>query len=551
PESWRRLLVAPGAQQGAAEVSYALTGSTAALLPLPGGDPSDLDVNQAMVWALWSAVWGHELKDVWSLDNAGFTLGLWAAENLAPEGPVPPVRIGDQPYGILPVTSLAGWQAAVDDPVIEQGLAGILAALRAAASQAAEADGTTAGAGTTRLLDLIGRVPASRGYAWRWLLPLELAYALWWTYGAPVPWSTLSAWWDGSAGNVCNLGAAPSRRNVALGWPQDLAIPLVKPDNSPLTFEQAVMRLLSFPPSTLASESRRNDLFRPWPNSLLLRLLVHSLAVNAAEVARAAKNDTGPLVDPVVVPATQPTLLNRWGLSFTNAQLAANEQSKLYLLARDGAVRLATEPVEVLERVLRATLDTASHRIDPWVTGLAWRRLRTLAGAATPARFRLGAYGWVDALRPRSAAAPADEYLHAPSEAQVLTSAVLRDRALFDADPARWQVDLDSAGVRLAEQLAAEVRLGAHISEALGRAVERAVAGKADVERLRDKFRIRTEHGGRRTCDGLAVLARYRADPTSLGLTTAQLAALAPLAEAVDTYGDLLIADGVFDVVSG
>jgi hypothetical protein len=128
---------------------------------------------------------------------------------------------------------------------------------------------------------------------------------------------------------------------------------------------------------------------------------------------------------------------------------------------------------------------------------------------------------------------------------------VLRDRALFDADSARWQVDLDSAGVRLAEQLASEVRLGAHLSEALGRAVERAVAGKADIERLRDKFRIRTEHGGRRTCDGLAVLRRYHSDPDSLGLTAAQLAALAPLAEVVDTYGDLLIADGVFDVVSG
>ncbi|HZI98088.1 MAG TPA: hypothetical protein VFD41_11260, partial [Actinomycetales bacterium] len=551
PETWRQLLVSPGAQQGAQEVSLALTGSSAALLPLPGGDPSDVDVNHSLVAALWSAVWGHGLNDVWSLGEKGFGLGLWAADNLVPEGPVPSVRVGDQPYGVLPVTSLGRWKPAPGDAALEEPLRHALRTLRTAAAVAAEGEGTTAGVGTERLLELIGRVPTSRGYSWRWLLPLELVQGLWWAFGAGVPWADLSDWWEEGARPVRDLGAVPGRRYVSLGWPQDLQIPLVEPDNSPFTFEESVNRILSFPPGVLASEGRRRELFQPWPDSLLLRLLVHALAVNAAEVARAHKGDTGPLLDPVVVPASQQTLLQQWGLSFSERQLAGNEQSRLYELARDAAARLATEPVEVLERVLRGVLDTASHRVDPWVTGLAWRRLRSLAGAATPAVFRLGVYGWVDAPRPRTPGAPPDEYLHAPSEAQAMTSAVLRDRALFDADPARWQVDLDSDGVRAAEQLAAEVRLGAHLSEALGRAVERAVAVRSDVERLRLELPIRTEHAGRRVCDGLAVVRALREDPGSLGLSAAQLAAVAPLAEAVDTYGDLLVANAVLDVVSG
>ncbi|MGY1684981.1 hypothetical protein ACI8AK_05265 [Geodermatophilus sp. SYSU D00867] len=551
PEVWRQLLVAPGPQDGAAAVAYALTGSGTALGPLPGGDTNDIDVGQAMVAALWPAVWGHGLKDVWSLSDDGFALARWAGEHLLPEGPVPPVRIGDQPYGVLPVTSLTRWAPAAGDPAVEASLRDVLLGVRPLWIAAGEAGGTTAGADTARLLDLLAQVPSSPGYAWRWLLPLELVHGLWWAFGSGIGFAALHDWWTDLAQPVLDLGGHPARRYATLGWPQDLRIPLVEPDNIDVDFAEAVERILGFPPNVLASEDRRSELFQSWPNSLLLRLLVHARAVGAAEVARAAKQDTGPLLDPVAAANDTPTVLQRWGTQFDDSQLSGNIQSDLFHIAHDAAARLAPEPIEVLERVLRATLDTASHRIDPWVTGLAWGRLRRLTSGAGPARFALGAYGWVDAPRPRDVPLQPDEYLHAPSEAQALTAAILRDRSLFDAEPARWQIDLDSEGVRLAEHLAAEVRLGAHLSEALGRAVERAVAARAAVQRLRRDFPIRSEHDGRRVCDGLAVLTRFRTHPDSLLLTPAQLATLAPLAEAVDTYGDLLVAGAVFDVVSG
>ena len=95
------------------------------------------------------------------------------------------------------------------------------------------------------------------------------------------------------------------------------------------------------------------------------------------------------------------------------------------------------------------------------------------------------------------------------------------------------------------------MRVGAHLSEALGRAVERVVATQLDIQRLRTDYPIRTEHAGRRVCDGLAVIAQLKTDATALALSANVLAGLTTLADAIDVYGDLLVADAVFDVVSG
>jgi hypothetical protein len=85
----------------------------------------------------------------------------------------------------------------------------------------------------------------------------------------------------------------------------------------------------------------------------------------------------------------------------------------------------------------------------------------------------------------------------------------------------------------------------------LGRAVERVVAKPAIVERLRRQFPIRAEHAGRRVCDGQRVLETLRTDAGALELSQPVRDELALFADAVDVYGDLLVADATFDVVSG
>jgi hypothetical protein len=129
-----------------------------------------------------------------------------------------------------------------------------------------------------------------------------------------------------------------------------------------------------------------------------------------------------------------------------------------------------------------------------------------------------------------------------------VTASILRDKAIHDFEATRWDMDLESSTIRRADRIAEEVRLGAHIAEVLGREVERIAGRRTLVQQLRDGFPMRTEHDGRRVCDGLAVL---QADPSSLPLDAAQRAALDPLRRALDTYGDLLVAEAITDVVAG
>ena len=551
PETWRQLLLSPPPQPGTEAMSAMLTGDPDALSPLPGGDHSDSGANQAMVTALWPVLWGHLLKDVWGLGDRAFPLGAWVSENLRPEGPAPAVRIGDQPYGILPATSLARWVAQPGDPEIEPGMVPLLRDLRAGWAYAAELAGTSEGADTERLLELIGRLPASTAYSWRYQIPLETLSALTWTLDGGVPWASLRAWWDQMAKPVTSIAGDPIRRYATLGWVQDLDLPLVEPDNLPdgMGFREAIQRILDTPPGVFASEWGLREIFPVMPDSLLLRLLIQSLAVGAAEAARWAKNEHGPLLDPPWFPDSTPPLISTWGSTHSPAlpPSPATEQLDRTLRAID---QLAGIDPATLERVLRATLDTAMYRVDPWIVGLADRRLRTLNATNPGPRYRLGAYGWVDAPRPNDDAAPPDEFFHAPSEAQALTTAILRDRALHDGG-GKWMIDLDSDGVRGASELAAEVGAGAHLSEALGRAIERVLGDRTTIDRLRASFPIRAEHGGRRTLDGQAVVARLRTAPATLLLDADRLDGIRVIAEALDTYGDLLVADAVHEVVSG
>ncbi len=196
--------------------------------------------------------------------------------------------------------------------------------------------------------------------------------------------------------------------------------------------------------------------------------------------------------------------------------------------------------------MLAAAVDTASHRIDPWFVGVAQRRFDALQDSG--ARWRLGAYGWVDGPHPGAPGPSPAGLLVAPSPGQALAAAVLRDRAINDAGDPRWDLDVTSRRARVANRLAEHVRVGAHLSEALGREVERVVGNAEHVKQLRADFPIRVEHAGRRVCDGLKVLA---ADSFPVPLEEAQTAAIAELRDAIDTYADLLVADAVYHLSEG
>ena len=114
----------------------------------------------------------------WPTSGASATqadeLGLWAAANLVPEGPLPSMRIEDQPYGLLPATSLRRWRDRVGDPAIEARLVPLVRQLVDTWAAAAERQAAQQQADALR--DLV-RNPTATRYAWRWMMPTTLAHA--------------------------------------------------------------------------------------------------------------------------------------------------------------------------------------------------------------------------------------------------------------------------------------------------------------------------------------------------------------------------------------
>jgi hypothetical protein len=254
--------------------------------------------------------------------------------------------------------------------------------------------------------------------------------------------------------------------------------------------------------------------------------------------------------------------------------------------------------------VLAETLDCTSHRLDAWTTSLATARLHELRGAR-PQGLVVGAFGWVEdlALVPRqSVDAESTTYpagpvgaLHAPSPRHAATAAVLRGAKLAPAGPGQvgraLDLDVSSTRMRQAREVLAGVRAGQELGVLLGYRFERwlhevnpalnrflvplrtmapSVAAK-EVDRIASgEVDAGVEPvAAAVVLDGLrlhelgvpAVLARLAAPPPQQRygsggppdpVEQAQLARLhARLGELLDATADLLLAEGVHQLVGG
>jgi hypothetical protein len=554
PQTWWGVLaIGPTPEQRA--LATLLTGDPHGLGTLPGPRTPHREWGTALVNALWPALWGYAAQDIWALPEADARAASeWAARVLLPEGPFPTLRFGPHPYGVLPITATDRWVAAFGDPPVETTLVAAGLRLRALWAAGAEARGTVVGATTEGLLDLLGDVPTSPWYDHRRAWSLETWFSFLISIDEYRSWEEIEQGWHEHFGLADELGLRPARRYGGLAAPVPVEMPLVVPTDQPAgvtvgdTIRTLVDAARQSPDIFARTAVLDGEVLRFPPGSVLLRLVMRSLQVALGDVGRELAGEDPPGPEPYMRPDSVPGRMETWIRSVRAADLGrVTEATAAFHRVADALTTVASIPVDRLDGLLRATIDTANHRLDPWLTGVPLRRLDDLvaAGAATP---KLGAYGWVDRPRPGAPGPDAGGLLHAPSPAQALTATVLRDRAVNDPEPARWDLDLTSKLVRTADRIAEHVRVGAHIAEALGREVERIVGRPDDVERLRRDFPVRTEHAGRRVCDGEQVLA---ADPSWLELTGDVLDALAELRAAVDAYGDLLVAEAVHHVTQG
>jgi hypothetical protein len=302
------------------------------------------------------------------------------------------------------------------------------------------------------------------------------------------------------------------------------------------------------------------------------------------------------------------TPLADWTLATVRSPGAAKPPPIQYAAEVHAAVEaLADLPTARLERLMAEHIDLASYRIDAWIAALYGQRLAALRGDRAAQGLHLGAFGWVENLRPTTAtrqrvrvdalpavlrsAAGADifedrengGYIHAPSLPQAATAAVLRNGYLSHADsstPLTFAVNLSSARMRAAVALIQGVRSGQPIAALLGYQFERGLhEGHSGVELdryisvLRDRFPLVSGRltdippgasidtiEARNVVDGLALVeATGQAYPYAIGglpaAGTPEADAIAAEIErahdALDAVSDLLLAESVHQAVQG
>jgi hypothetical protein len=160
---------------------------------------------------------------------------------------------------------------------------------------------------------------------------------------------------------------------------------------------------------------------------------------------------------------------------------------------------LKTIPAAQLEGLVREHLDLCSYRLDAWQVGLAARRLAEMRAVQARGVF-LGAFGWVENLRPGGARTLATDlppsldipgeppiyddaddqgFVHTPSLGHAVTAAVLRSGYLTETRELdvenRMAVNLGSRRVRMALELLEGVHAGEDLGALLGYRFERAL----------------------------------------------------------------------------
>lgn len=481
--------------------------------------------------ALWPATWGYYLRQMIGIENFT-TLTLpdidWARQHFITYvrafGPLPALRIGKQPYGILPVTSLGPWKpSAVEaEPTKVVGFQKFLISLRdiwrsrlpraptISSISTADPDLTTEES-FKEVLSLDG---ISSNYSAHHLFGPRYLRALWgffrddeeqqrfWSkqdvLAVPI-WERLQLFWN------------PVLRGTTFsGWSTELTKPLVDPGIA--EHIDALLQAQTF-----------DELFKDIPvetNSLFRALLRHSMLLEiwmaAVDLMFSDKpdqrwgmyqelefvsRDTPPLVvlDSPAPQATDKKIGDVLVQAHLNgsANLPAAHVTK-FLELRKSLEHLKTRSVADLGCLVSGTLDLCSHRLDAWITSFATKRLHELrhknSTGENSSGVVIGAYGWVMNLRPGAPAIPAlDEaaepetgpllripdnpgYTHTPSVAQAATVAVLRSGHLTNSAPDTKEllaIDLTSKRVRLAQWLLDGVRAGQPLGAVLGYRFER------------------------------------------------------------------------------
>ncbi len=524
---------APATGSASAVTRQALGLPGHALDQVPGADLLEQRWQRALLQALWPATGGYyltEMLDPVAEDPAtNAALRRHVVADLRASGPVPTLRVGAQPYGVLPVTDRARYapsgrtRAEADVRRVGEAVRRLAEPLVAQVPRLAQVRGR--GDVDDVLLALLARTPVAWSLTFRQLVgPVQRrAMSVYWdkiaafqrditaTLLAELGCYTMTllselthdahdhpldvplvlraegqGWGTGYLGEIRELVTRSDGRLILDGR-QDatallealLACAAVRDlDAAGKGMTTKVQAILSLSPeftSMLARSSER---------------VPYSLRVESAVAAPA-----GAAGGAVPVPQT-PAELSRTVLpALTGASTLAQAVSQrlastpdLWLLADQpddplaqlaafttAVEELAGAPADQLEWAFRGTLDLYSTRLDAWITSLATARLAQHRGKA-PQGLHVGGWAVVEDLRPDvGPAAESLGFVHAPSLAQAASVAVLRSARLSHVgdDGAVFDLDLTSARVRHALRILEGVAAGQRLAALLGYRFER------------------------------------------------------------------------------
>ena len=553
--------------------------------------------------AVWSATWSYFLNELAPEAFAATTRAETIErghrlfrDHVRARVPLPILRIGRQPYGLLPVTPLALWPA--------QGEHGELAAflhtrLRPKWLDAAR-EAPRVGSGAEDLLAVLGLAPGSGAYRARSMVGDGYVGALWRFLRKPLGDEWRSTQTNLASAALQGLTWTPRIRSAvfsehAFTWNGSL-VQDEPVSAQPVGGDGGYLRWLA----TAGWRALRDDAGSPLPGARrpLLYLLLRQAVLRAYADGLAWLPDFAPRptpepelldVDPVsTASAAQHTLWDILELPYrtgtvaehleqlTSGSVGTQTGPSPVRAVRDAILALADVSSATIESMLADALDLCSYRLDAWMSALAWKRLAALRAPAAP-RTYVGAYGWLADLRPGTRQ-PSAGYVLAPSPAHAVAGGVLASGHLAHTRRAEKDnalaVDLSSARVSLAMWLLDGVRDGQRPAALLGYRFERRLL-EGGLGQYVDPFRTRMPRVSGATAgatpspgsvlDGIALgklwaeAGRDRRVLQGAGpwpaIATAHVEDVAreldELDRAADAVADVLVAEGVFQLTQG
>ncbi len=541
---------------------------------------------RAMQAALWNATLGYYLEsmvtDVADEGVRRIVRGHFL-DHVRGRGAVPSIRIGKQPYGILPITNLRGIEIPDELPGrtapradVAANASVLLSIFKAAAVARADlrevledvAHVGRGGDAHARLLRVLGLHPTSVEYDRRVAESFAALRNMLTAFGVfEITTDELRAAYRNNGLELLeHLGyqaegtpKLPIFDRLWFGPQEDVKKPPV--DDGPLSEERRLAPCTATDKNYIewlvdkartdheAIRDQSGFLPNKTPQAILFDLLRHSLnlefgntgltlltrakLITAAE-ARALRVDK----DFIGIQKSATAVESKWDLIYrTQPEIAQGSTIVAHISSLLAAASAADEVAELnevvaalellaklptarLERCMAEHLDLCHYRLDAWLLSFIGVQLEAMR--STPRRrdpdgrdpdgrdantvgnsggVYLGAYGWVEDLKPDSrklepvtldpeqqrAFDPQNAggivtdssnagYVHAPSTPHGITAAVLRNAYISAAskdDPDRYKVNLSSERVRMALGVIEGIQQGQGLAELLGYQLER------------------------------------------------------------------------------